>query len=98
MTRLALRLVLHSSERDWRDSESLRILGLRSLPAAIVRDIVKPPYHLDRMAIAFSQRKHELKRMENDVEDELSTSGYGLSCIAEEVAKRTLFRHRAPPL
>ena len=74
MTRLALQLVLYPRERDWRDPESLRMLGLRSLPAAIVYNIIKPPYHLARMAITFSQSKYELKRVENDVEDEILES------------------------
>jgi hypothetical protein len=50
------------------------MLGLRSLPAAIVHDIIKPPYYLARMAIAFSQSKYELKRVEDDVEDEILKS------------------------
>ena len=74
MTRLALRLVLGSHERDWRDPKSLRILGLRSLPGAIVHDIIKPPCYLARMAIAISQSKHERRRVENEIEDELLES------------------------
>ena len=88
MTRLALRLVLGSHERDWRDPKSLRLLGLKSLPGAIVHDIIKPPYYLARMAIAISQSKHERRRVENEIEDEIFESLW----VSLEVVMKMLVR------
>jgi hypothetical protein len=50
------------------------VAGLVSLPAAIVHDIVKPSYHISRMAIALSQSKYEKMRAENEILDEILDS------------------------
>lgn len=67
-TRVALERVFYSQRP--------RILGLTSLPKAVVCDTVKPPYHLARMMIALSQRNFERLRVEEDVSDEILESLY----------------------
>jgi hypothetical protein len=62
-TREAIRNISH---------QGLRVV--RSLPAAIVHNIVKPPYHLARVAIALSQSKYERKKAENEVLNEILQS------------------------
>lgn len=70
MTRVALRLVLRSRERDCPSPGYRPTIGLGSLPAAVVHDIVK---HLARVAI-ISQSKSEYKKVENEVENEILES------------------------
>lgn len=52
----------------------LRVVGVISLPTAIVHDIVKPPYHLTRMALALIQSKYERKKAENKILKEIIES------------------------
>ncbi len=73
------RLTLLPSTREavvsvFSSHRSLRVVGLISLPAAIIHDIVKPSYHISRMAIALSQSKYEKMKAENKISDEILES------------------------
>jgi hypothetical protein len=60
----------------WPSYQLIRMLGLVSLPAAIVGDIVKPPYYLAQIAIASSRSKRARKEAENQIIDEVVASLY----------------------
>ena len=66
-SRAALERVLYSQPRP-------RVLGLISLPNAVMRETIKPPYHLARMVIAISQRHFERFRVQEEVLDEILDS------------------------
>lgn len=54
--------------------QQLRVVGLMSLPAAFVHDLLSPPYHLTQMAMAVSRSKYERKKAENKISDEIMES------------------------
>ena len=83
-TRDTLQQVFCSRERGRPNYEYLRLIRLKSLPTAIVHDLVKPPYYLARMAVALSRSKYERKKAENEVVDEILES---LSISLEVVLK-----------
>ncbi|KAH6704169.1 hypothetical protein BKA61DRAFT_581411 [Leptodontidium sp. MPI-SDFR-AT-0119] len=54
--------------------QRLRTVGLASLPAAIVHDVVAPPYHLTQMAIALFRSKFERMKADAGILDEVLES------------------------
>jgi len=65
-----------------------RLVGLVSLPTAMVHDIFSVPYHLARRKIASSRLSIKRKKVENDVLDEIMDS----LCTSLEIIFKMLIR------
>jgi hypothetical protein len=74
--------------------QQLRVVGLMSLPAAFVHDLLSPPYNLTKMAIAVSRSKYERKKAENKIADEIMESLLlSLETVVKMIARLGLETH-----
>lgn len=76
--------------------QPLRTVWLMSLPAAIIHDVVAPPYHLTQMAIALSRSKLERIKSDAGILDEvLESLRLSLAAAFRMVTRLGLETHEA---
>jgi hypothetical protein len=67
------------------------VIGLKSLPTAIVYDLVKLPYYLTRIAVVLSRSKYKRKKAENKVINEILESlSISLEIVLKIIARLSL--------
>ncbi|CAG8977995.1 hypothetical protein HYALB_00000664 [Hymenoscyphus albidus] len=66
-TRQAMARLFCPCTEDWPPHQLIRILGLISLPAAIVGDVIKPPYYLFQIILVSLQGRQVRQEVENEI-------------------------------
>ncbi|KAG9228671.1 hypothetical protein BJ875DRAFT_489637 [Amylocarpus encephaloides] len=95
-TRNAFRGLFSPRSDGYPPYQLLRIWGLVTLPAAIIGDMVKPPYYLAQIAVASSRSKRARKEVENQIINEAVASLHlGQQAVYEIVMRLNIETHEA---